>query len=206
MRVNSPLSQKQIWILVLLWAVALACTVAGTRDRLTWAMETFPVFLASIALLWTNKSFPLPRLVLFFIFLHGLVLILGGFYTYAEVPLGFWLQDVFGLARNPYDRIGHFMQGFVPALVAREILYRKVEIRRPGWLFFLVVCICLAISACYEFIEWWAALLLNQGAEAFLGTQGDSWDTQWDMFLAGIGAVTAQLVIRQSEIRPKDQA
>jgi len=119
----------------------------------------------------------------------------GGHYTYAHVPLGFWLQDLFDVARNPYDRIGHFMQGFTPAIIVREILVRRSPLRPGKWLFFLVSCVCLAISAVYEFIEWWAALLLGQGAQEFLGTQGDPWDTQWDMFLALVGAIAAQLAL-----------
>jgi len=123
----------------------------------------------------------------------ALILILGGAYTYAHVPLGFWLQDLFGFARNPYDRIGHFAQGFVPAIIAREILLRRSPLVPGKWLFFLVCCVCLAISAVYEFLEWWSAVILGEGAKEFLGTQGDEWDTQWDMFLALIGAITAQL-------------
>jgi putative membrane protein len=135
--------------------------------------------------------------------LHALILILGGHYTYAETPIGFWLQDLFGFARNPYDRIGHFAQGFIPAIVAREILVRRSPLgesmrRGPSssagkWLFFLVCCVCLAISAFYEFLEWWSALILGEDAQAFLATQGDEWDTQWDMLLALLGAIASQL-------------
>ena len=126
---------------------------------------------------------------------HALVLIVGGAWTYARVPFGFWLQDVMGFERNPYDRIGHFMQGFVPAVAAREILLRRAVVRGRGWLFFIVSCICLAISAVYELVEWGAAVALGQGAEAFLGTQGDPWDTQSDMAMALVGAVCAQLAL-----------
>jgi len=120
---------------------------------------------------------------------------IGGHYTYARVPLGFWAQDVFELARNHYDRLGHFAQGFVPAILAREILLRQTPLRPGGWLFLLVVCVCLAISAVYEMLEWWTALLGGVAAAAFLGTQGDVWDTQWDMFLAGVGATSALLLL-----------
>jgi putative membrane protein len=120
---------------------------------------------------------------------------LGGAYTYARVPLGFWLQDVFDFARNPYDRIGHLAQGFVPAIVAREILLRLTPLRPGGWLFTIVCAVCLAISACYEFLEWWTAVIGGGSAEAFLGTQGDVWDTQWDMFMALCGAIAAQLAL-----------
>jgi putative membrane protein len=119
----------------------------------------------------------------------------GGKYTYAEVPLFHWISEVLGFARNHYDRVGHFTQGFVPALIAREILVRLAVVRGPGWLSFLIVCICLSLSAVYEFIEWWGALLFGESAEHFLGTQGDTWDTQWDMFLCGVGAVAALLLL-----------
>ncbi|KAF7598560.1 MAG: hypothetical protein CGU28_10975 [Candidatus Dactylopiibacterium carminicum] len=143
----------------------------------------------------TRRRFPLTGLLYCLIAAHALVLILGGAYTYAHVPLGFWLQDVFELSRNPYDRIGHFMQGFVPAMIAREILLRGGFVRAGRMVAFLCVCVALAISACYELIEWWAAVILQQGAEEFLGTQGDVWDTQWDMFLALCGALVAMCLL-----------
>lgn len=170
---------------------ALAISGFAPYDRGTWVLETAPVFLVLALLAATRKRFPLTSLLYALIAAHALVLIYGGAYTYARVPLGDWLQASFGLLRNPYDRIGHFMQGFVPAMAAREIFIRRAVIDGTTWRNFLIVCVCLAISATYEFIEWWAALLLGQGAEAFLGTQGDPWDTQWDMFMAVIGAVTA---------------
>ncbi len=162
-------------------------------DRGTWLMEVLPVMIA-LPILWaTYERFPLTSLLYALIFLHAAVLILGGTYTYARVPLGFQLQELFDLSRNPYDKIGHFFQGFVPALVAREILIRGQYVRGRRMLAFLVVCIVLAISATYEFIEWGAALVLGQGADEFLGTQGDPWDTQSDMFLALIGSTVALL-------------
>jgi putative membrane protein len=188
------LTRSQLYGFFGIWMIFLIVTVINTSDRLTWTLESFPVFLAMIALYFTHERFSLPRIVLFWIFVHGIVLVFGGYYTYAKVPLGFWMQELMGLSRNPYDRLGHFMQGFVPAMIIREVLFRKVEIKKPGWLFFITLCICMAISEAYEFIEWWTALILNQGADAFLGTQGDPWDTQWDMFMATIGSIAAQLI------------
>jgi len=153
------------------------------------------VAIAVPILVATWRAFPLTPLAYRLIFVHALILLLGGHYTYAHVPLGFWLQDVFDLARNPYDRIGHFAQGFVPALIAREVLLRVTPLRPGKMLFFLVLCVALAISAFYELIEWWAALIFGAGAHEFLGTQGDPWDTQWDMFLALVGAAASQLLL-----------
>lgn len=163
-------------------------------DRTTWALEVFPVAIALPVMALTYRRFPLTTLLYASIFLHALVLMLGGAYTYARVPLGFQLQDLLQLERNPYDRIGHFFQGFVPALVAREILVRGAYVRGRRMLAFIVACIVLAVSASYELIEWAAALALGQGADEFLGTQGDPWDTQSDMFMALIGAVASLLL------------
>jgi putative membrane protein len=181
--------------LLALVAVALGVSGWAPFDRATWLLEVFPVFAAVALLLATRRRFPLTRLVYCLIAAHALILILGGAYTYARVPVGFWLQDVFHFQRNPYDRIGHLAQGFVPALAAREILLRMNVVRGRGWLFFLVASVCLAISACYEFIEWGAAVAFGQGAEEFLATQGDPWDTQSDMAMALIGAVAAQVLL-----------
>ena len=170
--------------------------VSGVRpyDRLTWLMEVAPV-LITLPVLWTTwRRFPLTTLLYACIFVHAVVLIVGGAYTYARVPFGFQLQELLGLARNPYDRIGHLFQGFVPALVAREILLRGAYVQGKKMLAFLVVCVVLAISATYELIEWAAALAIGQGADEFLGTQGDQWDTQSDMFCALVGAVIALLL------------
>ena len=186
---------KSLAAAAILLLVLLALSGASPYDRATWAMEVFPVFIA-VPLLWaTYKRFPLTTLLYSFIFVHALVLILGGIYTYARVPLGFQIAEVLGLHRNPYDKIGHFFQGFVPALVAREILIRGHYVQGRKMLAFVVVCVVLAISASYEFIEWGAALALGQGAEEFLGTQGDPWDTQSDMFFALIGALAALLLL-----------
>lgn len=182
-------------ILLMGWVIALVVSGIGPHDRVTWFLEVTPVLIAIPLLAVTRGPFPLTGLLYVLIFIHGLVLILGGHYTYAQVPLGFWLQDAFDLARNPYDRIGHFAQDFIPAILAREILLRATPLRPGGMVFFLCASVCLAFSAFYEMIEWWAAVALGAGADEFLGTQGDVWDTQWDMFLALIGAVTAQLLL-----------
>ncbi|HWI39924.1 MAG TPA: DUF2238 domain-containing protein [Verrucomicrobiae bacterium] len=184
---NEPL------ILLVLSLLLLAISGVGPVEAGTWWMEVAPVFIVFPLLAATYRRFPLTPLAYRLIFLHSLILMLGGHYTYAKVPVGFWVQDLLGLARNHYDRLGHFAQGFVPAIAAREILLRNTPLVRGRWLFFIVTCICLAVSACYEFVEWWAALLGGEAADSFLGTQGDPWDTQWDMFLAFTGAMVAQL-------------
>jgi putative membrane protein len=194
-RPPTPAETREAIALLVLTAIALVISGIGPRERGTWVLEVLPVLIAAPLLILTRKRFRLTPLAYQLIFLHALILILGGHYTYAHVPLGFWLQEVFDFARNPYDRIGHFVQGFVPAIVIREILLRRSPLRPGKWTFFLVSCVALAISAFYEFTEWWAALILGEGASAFLGTQGDEWDTQWDMFLALIGAVSAQLLL-----------
>ena len=168
---------------------ALAVSGIAPYDRLTWVLEVSPVLIVLPVLWWTFRAFPLTPLLYWLIALHGIVLIIGGTYTYARVPLGFALQDLLDLDRNPYDKIGHFFQGFVPALASREILLRGDYVRGSKMLAFLVVCTVLAISASYELIEWAAAVIMGQGAEEFLGTQGDPWDTQSDMFMALIGAM-----------------
>ena len=183
----------------------LALSGFNPHDRATWFLEVFPVMIALPVLWATYARFPLTTLLYMLIFVHALVLMLGGAYTYAEVPLGFQLQDFLGLSRNPYDKIGHFFQGFVPAIVAREILVRGTFVRGGKMLAFIIVCIVLAISAAYELIEWWVALAIGQGADQFLGTQGDPWDTQSDMFFALMGAVTALLVLSRAHDRQMRQ-
>jgi putative membrane protein len=170
-------------------------------DRYTWFLETLPVMIGLVLLGLTWRHFPLTLLLCRLLALHAVVLMIGGFYTYAEVPLFNWLQETLDLSRNHYDRVGHFVQGFVPAILAREILLRRSPLQRGRWLFFIVISICLAFSAFYELIEWWVALLSDQAAEAFLGTQGDPWDTQTDMFLAMIGATTSLLLLSASHDR-----
>ncbi|QNH49949.1 DUF2238 domain-containing protein [Acinetobacter venetianus] len=177
--------------------IAIVLIISGIKpyDRMTWLMEVIPVLIVMPVLFMSFKNFPLTNLLYSLIFLHAIVLIVGGAYTYARVPLGFEIADWFNLDRNPYDKIGHFMQGFVPAVVAREILIRNHILAKGKMLSFIVICIVLAISATYELIEWAAALFLGQGAEEFLGTQGYEWDTQSDMFFALIGGSTALLFL-----------
>jgi putative membrane protein len=184
--------------LILLALAGLALVGSGVRpfDRVTWWLEVAPILIGAPILVATFRRFRLSPLLYRLLFLHALILMVGGHYTYARVPAGFWVQDWLDLSRNHYDRLGHLAQGFIPAILAREILLRRTPLRRGGWLFFLVVCVCLATSACYELIEWWAAVIGGAASEAFLGTQGDEWDTQWDMFLALVGAITALLVLR----------
>lgn len=178
-------------VLLGLLAAGFAWSAWQPHDRFTWWLEVMPVVIALPLLLLTWRRFPLTRLVYCLILLHALILLVGGHYTYAEMPLFNWLRDTFGLARNYYDRVGHVAQGFVPAMVAREIFLRTSPLRPGKWLSFLVICVCLAISACYEFLEWWVALASGSDAVAFLATQGDVWDTQWDMFLCLLGAIAA---------------
>jgi putative membrane protein len=184
--------QRSAWLAIATLVTVGLLAVSGWRpyDRGTWLLEVLPVMIVLPVLWLTRERFPLTSLLYVCIFVHAAVLMVGGAYTYARVPLGFHLQEWFGLDRNPYDKIGHFLQGFVPALLAREILVRGRYVRGRQMLAFLVVCVALAVSAVYEFIEWGAALLLGQGAYEFLGTQGDPWDTQSDMFFALVGAVT----------------
>ncbi|MBO6521391.1 MAG: DUF2238 domain-containing protein [Rhodospirillales bacterium] len=188
-------------VILVLWAAALAVSAIGPKDTLTWLLEVSPVMVAAPLIWFTRASFPLTRVLLWCAFGHGLILIMGGHYTYAEVPMGFWLQDTFGFERNHYDRIGHLAQGFVPALLTREILIRKTPLETGRMMFFLCCCVPLAFSAFYELVEWWAALALGQGADEFLGTQGDPWDTQADMFMALIGAATAQVLLARAQDR-----
>lgn len=190
---------RNLIIVTALWVLALIVSGIRPADRLTWLMEVFPCVIA-LAFLWpTRQSFPLTPLLMVLIALHGLILIYGGAYTYAKVPLGFWLQEWFGFSRNNYDKIGHFAQGFVPAIVARELLIRKWALdyqdKHRRLVPFLCVSICLAFSGFYELIEWGAALAMGQGADEFLGTQGYVWDTQSDMFYALMGAVAALLLL-----------
>jgi putative membrane protein len=182
-------------------AIALVASGVAPYERGTWFLEVAPVLIAAPVIAWYWQRFPLTSLLCTLIALHALVLILGGAYTYARVPLGFALQDWLGLERNPYDRIGHFMQGFVPVMIAREILVRGRFVTGPRMLAFLSLCVALAVSAFYELIEWWAALLLGAGATEFLGTQGDAWDTQADMFCALVGAVAALALLSRAHDR-----
>jgi putative membrane protein len=176
-------------ILVLIWSGI------SPHDRFTWLLEVFPVLLGIPAVVYVYPRFRFTPLVTGLIAIHAVILMVGGKYTYAEVPFGFWMARTFHFTRNHYDRIGHLAQGFIPALIAREILIRRSPLRGSRWLPFFVVCFCLALSAFYELIEFWTALATGTAAEAFLGTQGDPWDTQWDMMLALIGAVAALVLL-----------
>ena len=186
-------SKKLTWLGI--FSLVLAWSAWKPHDYPTWWLEVLPALLALVVLAATRKRFPLTPLVYWLILLHAVILMVGGHYTYAEVPLGDWVMEWTGGSRNNYDKLGHFAQGFVPAVVAREILLRNQVVARRAWLSPIVVSICLAISAFYELIEWWVALLSGEGAEAFLGTQGYIWDTQSDMFLALGGAVFALLLL-----------
>jgi len=179
-------------VLLSILSAVFVWSAMDPADRLTWALEVAPVVIVLPILVVTYRYFVFTPLVYVLILIHALILLIGGHYTYAEVPWFNWLRDAYELSRNYYDRLGHFAQGFVPAMVAREILLKKSPLVPGRWLFFIVSCICLSISAVYEFIEWWVAAYEGGAADAFLGTQGDIWDTQWDMLMALVGAVTAQ--------------
>jgi len=190
-------NQRNGLLLALLGVLVILLGISGLHpyDRLTWLMEVMPTLIAIPILLITYRRFPLTTLLYFLIFLHSIVLMVGGAYTYARVPFGFDIAHWFGWQRNPYDKIGHFFQGFVPALITREVLIRHAVIKGRKMLTFIIICVVLAISATYELIEWAAALLMGQDADEFLGTQGDIWDTQSDMFMALVGAVAAILIL-----------
>lgn len=194
---HADMKTKPSYVLVAAVAllVLLGWSGAHPYDRTTWVLEVFPIFIALPVMGLTYRQFPLTPMLYVLIFLHALVLMVGGAYTYARVPLGFEVADLLHLNRNPYDKLGHFVQGFVPALVAREIVLRGGYVHGRKMLVFVVTCIVLAISASYELIEWGSAVALGQGADDFLGTQGDPWDTQSDMLFALIGGVTSQLLL-----------
>jgi putative membrane protein len=184
---------QKIWIVIFL--AVLTWSGIGPHDYPTWLLEVAPALLAAAVLWLTRERFPLTRLTYTLILIHCVILMVGGHYTYAEVPVGDWVRDALDQSRNNYDKLGHFAQGFIPAIVAREILIRKTVINYPGWRDFLIVCVCLAISAFYELVEWWVALLSDDAADAFLGTQGYAWDTQSDMWFALLGAVSALILL-----------
>ncbi|MDB5963847.1 MAG: hypothetical protein JWQ72_347 [Polaromonas sp.] len=190
-------SQRLLAALYLAVLALLVWSGIAPHDRGTWVLEVAPAVIAAPILLLTRRRFPLTTLLYVLVALHMAVLIVGGAYTYARVPLGFWMQEALHLARNPYDKIGHLMQGLVPAMAAREILLRLGYLASRGMAAFLSVCVAMAISAVYELIEWWTALAAGGGATDFLGTQGDPWDTQSDMFMALIGAVVAVTLLRR---------
>jgi putative membrane protein len=183
-------STYDIVLLVIVIAMFVWSAISP-HDRFTWLLEVFPVMVGVPVLVWLYPRFRFTPLVTTLLAVHAVILMVGGKYTYAEVPFGFWMARTFHFTRNHYDRIGHFAQGFVPALIAREVLVRRSPLRASRWLLFFVVCFCLALSALYELIEFWTAIATGSASDAFLGTQGDPWDTQWDMMLALIGAIVA---------------
>jgi putative membrane protein len=182
------------WVAVFVLTEQLLLGWSPSADRFTWLMENVPVWIGGVAIACTWRRFPLSNLCLILLAIHSLILAVGGHYTYAKVPLGEWARDAFHFSRNHYDRVGHFAQGFVPAILFREILMQKLALRSFAAAILSVAC-CLAFSAFYELIEWWTALATGENATAFLGTQGDVWDTQWDMALALAGAIVAVLAL-----------
>ncbi len=181
--------------------LALALSVVRCHDYFTWFLEVVPVMIGLAVLLATRRRFPLTPLLYWLLFIHALILMVGGHWTYAQVPAGFKVQEWLGLERNPYDRLGHFAQGFVPAILARELLLRTSPLKPGKWLFVITLFVCLGFSAFYELFEWWTAAATGEKAEDFLGTQGDPWDTQWDMFLALIGSLCAQMALGKWHLR-----
>ena len=191
------MSGREPLALLAVGALALVVSGIGPNDRATWMLEVAPAVIAAPVLIATARRLPLTPLAYRLIFVHALILMVGGHYTYAKVPAGFWVQDALDLARNPNDRLGHHAQGFVPAIVVREILVRRSPLQPGKWLTFLVLCVCLAISAAYELVECGVAVIGGESADAFLGTQGDQWDTQWDMLMALVGAALSLLLLRE---------
>lgn len=191
----AEIENRESYLLLILVGGGLLASAIGPTDRFTWFLEALPVLLGIPLVISTHAAFPLTPLLSRLLVVHACILLLGAHYTYAQTPVGHWMQDLFHFTRNHYDRIGHFAQGFVPAILAREILLRRSPLQPGKWLFSLVCSVCLAFSASYELFEWGIALSTGEAATAFLGTQGDEWDTQWDMFLAFLGSVIAQLAL-----------
>ena len=200
-RIATPPTRAERWLLAGGVLLALAVSYWIARDRLTWFLEVVWAMVGLALVAWNWTRFPLTRLLCWLLALHALVLVHGGAYTYSLTPLGFQLQDLLGTERNPWDRLGHWMQGFVPAILARELLLRLTPLRRGGWLVYLVLAAALSFSAFFELIEWWAALVYGADADAFLATQGDQWDTQWDMFLCLCGAAASLLLFSRGHDR-----
>ncbi len=192
---------KLIYSLLILIVLLLIWSAINPFDYFTWFLEVLPAVIGGVVLVFTYKRFRFTNLVYVLIFLHCVILIVGGHYTYAEVPLFDWIQDVFNQTRNNYDKVGHFAQGFVPAMITRELLIRKQVVKSNGWLNFIVVCIAMAISVTYEFIEWAVSLGIGEGGDSFLGTQGYIWDTQSDMLYASIGAIIALVLFGKYHTR-----
>lgn len=188
-----------------IFAAVLVWSAIKPHDYPTWFLEVLPALLGAAILWFTRRSFPLTRLAYVLILIHCVILMVGGHYTYAEVPLFDWIRDAFDQSRNNYDKLGHFAQGFVPAIVAREVVIVKQVFTSTAWRNFFIVCFCLGFSAFYELIEWWVALLSEEAAESFLGTQGYIWDTQSDMALALVGAILALLLLGSIHDRQLDR-
>jgi putative membrane protein len=201
---KSEIPRSHLGLIVLFW-VAFVLSAIRPHDYFTWFLEVFPAVIGFIALVATYRRFQFTTIVYFFVCLHCIVLFVGGHWTYALVPLGDWMKPLLHTARNDYDRIGHFMQGFVPALIARELITRFGVLRKKKWLFFLVTCICLAISAAYELFEYGVAVASGSKSDAFLGSQGDPWDTQNDMLTALVGSILAQLVFGRMQDRAMEK-
>lgn len=197
-------ARQMAWIAI--YVAVLVWSAIGAKDGLTWFLEVFPALTGAVVLWMTRKSYPLTRLTYALILIHCVILMVGGHYTYAEVPLGDWMRDAFDQTRNNYDKIGHFAQGFIPAIIARELVIRQSVFNSIRWRDFFIVCFCLGLSALYELIEWWVALLSDEAADAFLGTQGYLWDTQSDMGMALLGAVLALVLLGQIHDRQIHEA
>jgi putative membrane protein len=194
-------TRREPAVLLGIGVLALAISAIDPYSYGTWLLEVLAALIAAPILILTYRRFPLSPLAYRLILAQALILMIGGHWTYAQVPAGDWLRDLLDLDRNPYDRLGHLFQGITPAIIAREILLRRTPLRPGGWLFALVVCVVLGVSACWEFFEWWSALIGGAAADDFLGAQGDVWDTQWDMFLAMCGAILSQLVFSRTHDR-----
>lgn len=200
------LSSKSLHVALLVTGLTvLAWSAWQPHDYFTWILEVLPAIIAAVVLIALYSRFRFTDLVYVLILLHAIILMIGGHYTYAEMPLFNWLRDEFHLSRNYYDRLGHLAQGFIPSMIVREVLMRNAVVNGRGWLAVIVCAIALAISALYEFMEWWVALASGTNADAFLATQGDVWDTQWDMFLALCGAIVAQLTLARWHDRQLSQ-
>lgn len=192
---KQTVTRTKTWIWMILFFGVMAWSGISPKDRFTWVLEVFPAWIAFLVLALTRKRFPLSQLAYWLILVHACILFVGGKYTYAEVPLFDWIRDALHQGRNNYDKVGHFAQGFIPAIIVRELMIRKRAVNGPAWLFFLTSSVCLAISALYELLEWAVAVASGEGADAFLGTQGFVWDTQTDMLMALIGSLCAQILL-----------
>ncbi|MEH7308154.1 DUF2238 domain-containing protein [Neobacillus drentensis] len=192
---------RNLIVFLLLFSTVLVWSAINPNDRFTWWLEVIPALIGVLILLFTYRFFQFTTLVYLLVLIHSSILFIGGHYTYAQMPLFNWFRDIWDLDRNYYDRLGHFAQGFIPAIIIRELLIRTSPLHHSKWLSVTVVCMCLAISAIYELVEFTVALLTGEAAEAFLGTQGDVWDTQWDMLLALIGSIISYSTLRSIHSR-----